>query len=501
MGTAALILITSVAGNLHTTTAATSAGTTAVTQSQHSAQTMGTTALAARLDARSVEVASPGSTGHFDVQLAPSQAITLYLPLVMRSYPLRSIFGMETTSLNDAGSLPQIASAGATVVRRNALIWSDVEANLGERNWAAVAGLETELDNAVKNNFQTILIVRGTPVWAQAVAGSACGPVKPEQYGAFGAFLRDVAIRYAGRVSYLEIGNEPDVATSPSNDPFGCWGNPTDPNYFGGEAYGKMLIQAYPQIKAANPHIQVLIGGLLLDCDPRNPPNGKNCTPAKFLEGILKAGAANFFDGVSFHAYDFSSLTEALGYYSNSSWASAWNTTGPVVTAKARFIKEVLNANGALNKILINTETALICYACTGKGDAFEESKAYYVPEAYAAAMAEGLRAQVWYSWQGWNNSGLNDPAYPKALQAYTVATRKLSEAAFLREVPGLTGVKAYEFLKGTRKLWVAWSLDGAAHTIALPTPSVLVEDVYGAAQPTGSSAAITLKPVYIEMP
>ena len=492
MGAAAMILITSVAGNPGTTAAAT-----------HRLQ-LANTRVAVPALVQSRTIATQTTAQHpapFSAELAPSQAISIYLPLMLRTFPLRTVFGIETTSLDNAGALPQIIGTGATLVRRNALIWSDVEPAPGVRNWAVVAGLEQELQNAAQNNIQTILIVRGTPTWAQAVAGSQCGPILPAQYGAFGAFLRDVAQRYGNRVAFLEIGNEPDASINTSNDPFGCWGNPADSQYFGGAAYGQMLTQVYPQIKAVNSGVQVLIGGLLLDCDPRNPPPGKNCTPAKFLEGILKAGAANSFDGVSFHAYDFSSTSEALGYFSNSSWASAWNTTGPVVIAKARFIRQVLAANGAFNKTLINTETALICYACASKGATFEESKAYYVPQAFAAALAEGLYAQVWYSWQGWNNSDLDDPAYPKALTAYTVARQKLAEVAFIREVPGLAGVKAYEFQKGSRKLWVAWSLDGASHVTALPAASLSIQDVYGAAQANASSVAITLKPLYIELP
>ena len=489
--TAALVFASSLAGtfagNPHPTIAATRPAVQQYRVTAHETLRVNTTASA--------------SVVNTEVQLAPTQAISLYLPVLLRSFPLRTIFGIETTSINNAGAFPAILSAGATIVRRNALLWSDVEPTPGARNWAAVAGLEQELQNAAESNVQTILIVRGTPAWAQAIAGSSCGPVAAGQFAAFGAFLRDAAQRYANRVAYLEIGNEPDVPINASSDPYGCWGNQSDPFYYGGGAFGQMLTQVYPQIKAVNTGVKVLIGGLLLDCDPRNPPAGKDCRPSKFLEGILKAGAANSFDGVSFHAYDFSSNSEPLGHYSNSSWASAWNTTGPVVAAKARFLREVLAQNGAINKILINTETALICYACSGKSATFEESKAYYVPQAYAAAFAEGLTAQIWYSWQGWNNSDLGDPAFPQAKTAYTVARQQLAEVAFIREVTGLNGVKAYEFQRGSRKLWVAWSLDGAAHTIALPAAALSVKDVYGAAQPAGGTVDITLKPLYIELP
>ena len=67
----------------------------------------------------------------------------------------------------------------------------------------------------------------------------------------------------------------------------------------------------------------MLIGGLLLDCDPGPNPNicaelGKNDRPPKYLEGILRNGGGNYFDGVAFHAYDFFPYyAPALGDYSN----------------------------------------------------------------------------------------------------------------------------------------------------------------------------------------
>ena len=80
-----------------------------------------------------------------------------------------------------------------------------------------------------------------------------------------------------------------------------------------------MLKVAYPQIKAADPQAQVLVGGLLLDCDPR-PGAGcsltaQNAIPPKFLEGILRNNGGPYFDGVSFHAYDF---YDWVGYFGTS---------------------------------------------------------------------------------------------------------------------------------------------------------------------------------------
>jgi hypothetical protein len=174
------------------------------------------------------------------------------------------------------GGLQLVKDSGAYWVRKNALLWSEVEPQEGARNWEAIANLEAELKNAADSGLQTILIVRSTPAWAQKLPGVSCGQILPEKMGAFGAFLHDVVSRYSQppyNVRYWELGNEPDVdpAFVDANSIFGCWGDQTDPEGYGGGVYAEMLKVAYPQIKAVDPQAQVLIGGLLLDCDPDIP--------------------------------------------------------------------------------------------------------------------------------------------------------------------------------------------------------------------------------------
>jgi hypothetical protein len=57
-------------------------------------------------------------------------------------------------------------------------------------------------------------------------------------------------------------------------------------------------------LKAANPQARILTGSLLLDCDPFHGPEGRDCSSAHFLEGILQAGGRAYFDGVAFQAAD-----------------------------------------------------------------------------------------------------------------------------------------------------------------------------------------------------
>jgi len=392
--------------------------------------------------------------------------------------------------------------SGAAWLRRNALRWPVVEPERGQRLW------NTELDNeliaAAENGLEVILIVRDTPPWAQQHEGIACGPIKESEFEAFANFLQDAVTRYSQppfNVKYWELGNEPDVVVNNLGFPFGCWGIPDDP-YYGGGYYGRMLQAVYPVIKAADPNAQVLIGGLLLDCNPGVPDACADPRPLTFLEGILAEGYAPYFDGVSFHAYDY--YEGALGQYGNQRWISKWNTTGPVVTAKVAFLRSLLSKYGVYDKYLINSESAMI--NTTGKPcDAVcEESKAIYAVQSMTAAVAQDLRANIWYSLQGWRDSGLIGPspdfqALP-AYQAFRFASEKLSTAQFIQNNPNYPGVVIYEMQRGTARFWVVWSLDGAEHGITLPQASVAVWDLYGSpVSIPGTEVTVSVRPLYIE--
>lgn len=439
----------------------------------------------------------------------------IYLPFITKNYPLRTVFGVEMSSITTNGGLDQMVAANTNWVRRNALLWSDVSPSFAaERNWNAssVVSLETELINASGKGIQVILIVRSTPSWAQQVSGSFCGPMKLGNFVDFANFMNAAVARYSVppyNVKYWEIWNEPDVEVSVGDPPYGCWGNPTDP-YYGGGYYAQMLSAVYPQIKAADPKAQVLVGGLLLDCDPRgspsvcaslNPP--RDDKPAKFLQGILAAGGGPNFDGVSFHAYDYYA---ELGKYGNGNWSSAWNTTGPVGIAKADFVASVLSSGGA-SKFLMNTESALLCDSCTSDA-AFETAKAYYVTQDYAAAIAQGIRANLWYSVLGWRNSGLLEADLTPRL-AYTAtlfARTELGAPTFTgkitsSDIGGTLGVAGYKFYRDGRAVWVLWSQDGIPHIATFPSVPLAVWDALGNSVTPAGSLTIDLKPLYVELP
>ena len=448
-------------------------------------------------------------------QTDETQAYKMYLPFMTTrpatppaATPSVNTFGVETWSYNEGENGSNLLNqANFYFIRRNALIWSDVEPSQGQRNWSAasVVDVEADLKHAAKVGKKIILIVRSTPGWAQKASGKACGPIQDEDILAFANFMADVVKRYSVspyNVMYYEIGNEPEAPTAAAKgtETFGCWGDSTDP-YYGGRYYARVLKQVYPKMKQANSNINVMIGGLLLDCDPVNPPAGKDCTMSKYLEGILVEGGGPYFDTVNFHSYDY--YQGGYGNYSNSNWASASSTTGPTLIAKARFIRTVLANYAVTGKQIYATEVALICKSGCGD-DVHQKTKAYFAAEAYAAGIVEGLNGTVWYhQYNVWENTGLMDTDDNPVYDAFYAAKFASQEIATTQGGKNVSQgaffiYELYSTAKG--RIWVAWSKDGATRSLtfsgALPKAAY---NTFGSSLAVKSTMDIGAAPVYLE--
>jgi hypothetical protein len=439
---------------------------------------------------------------------APTTAAT---PLIV----VQPIMGIHIHDLKSQAKMSLFEDAGGYWTRFDGFHWDLIEPVESEKpvyQWDKVD--VASLDGAVNARAQIIAIVNFAPAWAQKYPGVACGPFAEAALGKFASFMNALVSRYSQppyNIKYWEIGNEPDVDRTlvDPHSAFGCWGDQNDP-YYGGGYYGEMLAAAYNQIKRADPQAHVLIGGLLLDCDPINPPEipknsgqFKNCTASRFLEGILKNGGGDYFDGVSFHAYDY--YSNRLGRYSNPNWHSAWNGTGPVLNAKVDYLRSLLASHGYDDKFLINTEVALLCgrdgTESQCQSEDFALTKAYYLSEANAAAKAQGLYANIWYSLTGWRASGLVDGSLKPnlAYDAYKFNAAQLKGVTFVADVTGYTGVKGYEFNKEGKRIWLLWSADGNSHTIQPATLPIRIFDAFGKTIQAEKVLTITAAPLYLE--
>jgi hypothetical protein len=379
-------------------------------------------------------------------------AIKIHLPYVAQEYPTPGIFGVEMSEITTTAGLDLVRTSGTRWVRRNALLWSEIEPIEGEGyRWDGpfTTRLEKEMIAAASNNLNLVLIVRSHPAWAVSPHNATCAPINPAKYEAFARFLAAAIERYSQHpynVRYWEIGNEPDAGMGATDSIFyGCWGIQGD-TYYGGKAYGTMLRAIYPVMKAANPNIYVLNGGLLLDM-PFVATNSRD-THGRFFEGMLEAGAGNAFDILSFHSYIFYGAN-GLDYGRDEDWRIA-------------YLKSLLQRYNVPTKPLMRTETALLCTTVTTQ---CRWAQADYVARSFVRSMRDGLLANIWYVYDGdsHHNTALVEPTavfVPRpAYFAFRHTARMLSGATYLGPIPNLPyGVEGYRLRQRTGEILVYWT-------------------------------------------
>ena len=437
----------------------------------------------------------------------PSVQTVAFLPLVYKNHPPPlPIFGVQMMSVDNAHGLQKAVEGGVHWVRYDAFKWDQIEplqTTPASYEWQAVD--ETSLLNAYDNDLTVLATVLYAPLWAQKYPGSACGPIDDSQLDRYAAFLSAVVQRYKDppyNVKYWELGNEPDTKIVYQRRVYGCWGE-TGQATFGGEAYGEMLNVAYPAIKAADPEAQVLIGGLLLDCDPADPPAGKTCASARFLEGILDAGAGDAFDVVSFHAYAHWNGTRVVDEDN-----PAWQARGGVVQGKAHYLRELMQRYG-IDKPLMLTEGSLLYPQNDGgtwtpPGATFYDAQADYVVQLYVRNWADEIEATVWFRIEGpgWRYGGLLDELQnPKPVyHAYRFLTQELGDAWYEGPVTRYANLKGYAFGTPDKQIWVLWPPQQSIRTVDLPASVTRVYDKLGQ-DVTPAGTILTLAgPVYVEM-
>ena len=439
---------------------------------------------------------------HPSLSRITESATIVYLPLVTRKAPPPPpVFGVQMPKINKTNGLVQAVAAGMHWVRFSAFRWHEIEplrTDPPTYQWAVVN--EENLLNAQANGMEPIAIIHFTPDWAQKYPGSQCGTIKEEALDEFAEFVTAVVKRYSlspFSVRYWELWNEPDTPLWYDSTGFGCWGDEND-EYFGGGYYAEMLKVAYPAIKAADPRAQVLIGGLLLDCDPTNPPAGKDCKASRFLEGVLRNDGGPYFDVLSFHAYTY--YVGGPNHMANANWPGSVTA----VPEKTAFLRDVLAQYGYEDKVLMNTEAALLC---SEPSESCREAQAMYVPRAYAEALALGLKAQIYFALinEWWWHSGLllPDLTSKPAYHAYLTAASFLTSVRYQGEVIGYPPqIEGYSFHRSNtmNHVDVIWSVDGSERNVALPA-GASAHDRYGDLISSSGVIQVGFSPVYIVRP
>jgi hypothetical protein len=423
-------------------------------------------------------------------QLAEATPTTLYLPLL--SAPLavlvpgsewRSPFGVQPiVSLAHANTIGKLVDLHSAWVRLGDRIsWRKLQPHEGDPfHWELLADFEQELRALKQAGVTPVVNINDSPRWA-TVLPTSCGAIRPDKLAAFAEFVRALVARYRTEefnVHDWELGNEPDVDPSlvGSDNQWGCWGNIKDP-FYGGREYGEMLKVVGPAIKAEDPAAQVWTGGLLLDRpDNTNPKVGR---PELFLQGILEAGAAPYFDVVAYHIYAY--YREPLVDYDTvDAWV--WKSWGGRMVGKARFLKHIMAAYGVDKPVIANEIGLLWCPTsanCPAPGAVFYDAQANFVVRSLVRGIGAGVHGFFWYplEWPGFRYSALLDQnGNPKPVYTtYQQLAIQLAEATYLGPVDYGAGIEAYTFTKGAERVQVIWTVDVTTNTISIQ-PSQFIQ-------------------------
>ncbi len=411
----------------------------------------------------------------------------LYLPALYSDYPWVSPFGVEPrVSLRSAVWRDKAVELGVKWVRLNGRIsWRILQPSEGAAiDWGELASFEEELRALKAEGMTPIVVVDDHPEWATVEAygwdgeRSWCAAILPEKYGAYAQFVRALVARYKAPefgVRYWELGNEPDVdpILVPGQSPFGCWGE-IDDAYYGGEGYGEMLKVVTPAIKAEDPQAQVVLGGLLLSVPETTDPSFGR--PELFLEGILRAGGAAYFDILAFHAYpSYWGAKVDCDLYPGPGW-TPW---GGMVRGKSEYLRQMMARYG-VEKPLFLDETGLGCpeykEACNPPDAQFFDVQASHATRSFVRGIGSGIMGFIWFTLDGpgWRYTNLVEAdGTPKPVyEAYRELTEQLAQARYVQAVDHGPGLEAYLFRKGTGRVQVVWAVEDEELTVSVPALS-----------------------------
>lgn len=408
----------------------------------------------------------------------------VYLPITTRNSPWKAPFGVQAEAPLTLGSpvLSRTVGLGVGWVRMGPISWRSLQpAEGGPIDWSKLAQLEDELRAVKQFGITPEIVIYDSPAWATINKPfvSSCGAIRTDKFGAYAAFVRALIARYGTpefNAHTWELGNEIDIDPRliPPNNGFGCWGNINDP-FYGGRQYGAMLKAVTPVLRAADPAVQIWIGGLLLDV-PNTTEAGKG-KPELFLQGILEAGAAPYFDIVPYHAYT-PYLNQIID--PDNAPGAPWYSRGGRVRGKAAFLREIMAGYGVSKPLFLN-ETALMCPSdyqpfsswCSPPADSFFQMQAIYLVRSFTRALAANVQGAMWYTINGpgWRYTGLLDeqatptPAY----RAFQVLSDLLQTAEYTGTVDYGQGIEAYGFARYDRRVQIVWAISDQTLAISIP--------------------------------
>lgn len=181
--------------------------------------------------------------------------------------------------------LDRMIDVGATWLRID-FDWSEIERTRGEYHWHRTDRVIAE---ANRRGLRVLALLGNSPGWSRT-GGSAKSP--PDDSADFAKFAADAVDRYTDQgVEAWELWNEPNLSR--------FWDPRPNP-----ERYAELAIETMAAMRATDPSITIIAGGLAPAADT---DTGNELSPETFLVRTLDAGAGSF-DAFAIHPYSYPAL-------------------------------------------------------------------------------------------------------------------------------------------------------------------------------------------------
>jgi hypothetical protein len=386
----------------------------------------------------------------------------IYLPLVGLPLPTTR-FGFDLRTAARDESLPLLTSLRPMLVRAGDVNWSDIEAQRGTYDWSHVAGVEANIRRLRAQGIEPVLIINGSPAWAQSERGYICSPPHERYLDDMETFIK-AAVRYfaAGGLEVRQwiFWNEAafrveQVGTAGG---IGCWGTLRAPDY-GGERYGRALRRAAAAIRSVQPDAVIIAGAV---------PFLSFTDDA--LDGFLRALASiagGSFDQLGFTAYDDPDNDIRLA-------------------PRVARIRSTLRNTALASTPLLVYEIGMGCIATRGCPPDFYQRQAIYASRVYAEALALGVEGVLWYNGSsrnpGFDFSHLIDetdsavvprPAYYTLVNVVAlIDDGQASSQSFGAALPAADIIQQVQFRRRAGPLTLVWLTRGTPQLAEVAVPA-----------------------------
>ncbi len=194
------------------------------------------------------------------------------------------LIGLDSDEL--ARQLDLMVGAGITWVRQR-FRWDLIEPEPGRFNWEPWDALVEAI--GAHDGLELVAVLEGTPPWARSHLAPDEPLAPPENVVDFGEFAGELAARYADKINYYQVWDEPNLESH--------WGwlppNPSE--------YAAMLAAAYEAIHGADPGATVIAAALA----PTVEAGPRNLSDVLFLEALYDQGGGEYLDAAAGKPYGF----------------------------------------------------------------------------------------------------------------------------------------------------------------------------------------------------